>query len=841
MNTKPNTFDSNNMNQPTQQKISITDFIYKLENPQLYTGREINAIRKDITRKDDFIHICLVFPDKYEIGMSHYGLTLLYHFLNKFPNVNAERCFLPGKPSIELFKQYEVPLFSLENKIPLKNFDLIAISMMSELNYTNVFPVLELAQIPFRTSERSENQPFPIIAAGGISTVNPEPLREFIDIFGMGDGEVLFPDIIETISNAKKQKENRSALLKSFDSIPGVYVPSLYPVVKKGRFFAPDIEPGKIKKRIIKSLDGTFPEPEIITPISNIVFNRLNIEIARGCPQNCRFCQAKSYYSPYRYRPLDENIHQIANGLRQTGYETFSLSTLSTGDYPFLNQLLPLIPEILAVQPGVNFSLSSLRPSTLSHDLLQTIALYKRTGITIVPEAGTQRLRNVINKNVTDEEIFQAVELALQNHWQKIKLYFMLGLPTETREDIEGIVLLIRKMIDMSKAAKQKIKINASFSPFVPKPQTPLQWASGVDVDKIFESIRYIKNEMRSFLKYGNVEFDFHLPQTSQVETILARGDYRVGELLFQAYKQGEIFTAWDVDFHYDTWASLFKNTEYEDFIHEFPIDEPLPWDFALLNYFKEGLKDEYKKALAAEPTQSCITLDCAACGKCSFKMNRAPLPDPSPIIWKLREEIDEMKLHIPSPLTFKQIRVFYEKRGDFILFSHLAMMQYVERLIRKTGIHFKITEGFTPRIKIQMLPALPVFASSFDEAIELYVDASINDDEILERLNKSAEPQGFHFKKVVTCENAKTLAKDIKTIGYEIHIENPEQFKDSISTHLVESDSVSYTEDRIILDIDYSTQGQERFAKIYKIIDPEKKNTLALTRTHVSFNQKPF
>jgi radical SAM family uncharacterized protein len=810
--------------------ININEFIFKLENPQVYTGREINAVRKPVTpgRIKDFIHVCLVFPDKYEIGMSHYGLIILYHLLNKMENVTAERCFLPGKPAIRTFKQHNVPLFSLENKIPLKDFDIIGFSLLSEMNYTNVLQVLDMAGIPLRTRDRRET--FPVIAAGGISTVNPEPLREFIDVFGIGDGEALFPDIIAAVSAARKKNLSRDDLLKRLDAIESLYVPSLYPPVKKGRFYVPDIETGKIKKRAIRGMDD-FPEHDrVIVPLTNVVFNRLNVEIARGCPRNCRFCQAKSYYAPYRPRSLERNIGQIECGLDNTGFESFSLSTLSTGDYPHLHTLLERIPGIAAQRPGVTFSLSSLRPAALSHFLLSTIARFKRTGITIVPEAGTQRLRDVINKNVTEEEIFQAVEMALENRWQKIKLYFMLGLPTETGEDIDGIVRLIRRIVEMSRAAKQKIKIHASFSSFVPKPQTPLQWAARESITGIFEKIQHIKQQLRPDSRY--LDLDFHHPHNSVVETILARGDYRAGELLFAAFQKGEIFSAWDHDFSYPVWENLIYSPEhqYHLFLEEIPIEDPLPWDYLQVNFKKTYLQEEYRKALAGDPTPACSPVMCKECRGCIYGMKHVETTAPEELIPRSQPQ---------QPPAYKKVRMFYEKTGDFVFFPHLAMMKYVERMIRRAGIAFKCTEGYTPRIKMASLPPLPVFAASREEVVELFVDASLSEKEILDLLNKHAATEEFRFKNVVECGEAPSMSKDIHMIGYEIIVKDLPRRIDEITRHLAETDSVSYSGDRLTLAMDYSGQGQERFAGIYRAIDPERKNTRYLTRMYVKFKSK--
>jgi radical SAM family uncharacterized protein/radical SAM-linked protein len=807
----------------------MKEFLFKLENPQVYTGREINAARK--TFSNDKVNVCLVFPDKYRIGMSHYGLILLYHALNKMEKVNAERCFLPGKPSIKTFKTYNVPLFSLENKISLKEFDIIGFSLLSEMNYTNVLQVLDLAGIPLRTRDRHGT--FPIIAAGGISAVNPEPLREFIDIFGIGDGEAIFPDIIAAVSEAKEKKHTKEALLSRLDNIKSVYVPALYPPVKKDRFYSPDLESGAIKKRVIKSIEESLPGDRVIVPLGNVIFDRLNVEIARGCPKNCRFCQAKSYYAPYRFTSPGKNLQHIVGGIEETGFETFSLSTLSAGDYPYLNELLQLIPQVITV-PGISFSLSSLRPSTLSHRLLSTIAMFRRTGITIAAEAGTLRLRNVINKDVTDDEIFQAVELALRNKWQKIKMYFMFGLPTETMADIEGIVRLIRQVLQMAKGAEQKIKLHTSFASFVPKPHTPLQWAKREALTGLREKIGHIKANLKGI---RNLDLDVHVPHNGVVETILARGDYRVGELLLKAFENGEIFSAWDADFNYPVWEEMIYNSVYEEFLSEFSLDETLPWDFLQVNFKKDYMKKEYQKALAAVPTPSCAQRECKDCSGCIYTMKQPEKEkQPTREITQITETGFDEKPGKPVDMVYNKTRIFYEKTGDFIFFSQLTMMKYIERLIRKSGIVFKCSAGFTPRIKIMSLPPLPVFATGLDEVVEIFVDASLKEGEILERLKRSAAPEGLTFKSVVECNDTPPLSRDIHFMGYEIIVKDLPLHIDDIAQHLGETDFASFSDNRLILTMDYSRQGQERFAKIYKIIDPGKERTMYLTRTHVKF-----
>lgn len=797
--------------------MNIGEFLYKLENPQVYTGKEINVVRKK--RKPDLINICLVFPDKYEIGMSHYGIKILYHILNNIENVYAERCFLPNKESIKTFKTHNFSLFSLETKTPLKNFDLIGFSLLSELNYTNILKILELSQVPLKTKDRKNI--FPIIAAGGISSVNPEPLREFIDIFAIGDGEKIFPDIIDALLKSKTKTLNKKALLNLFNKIEGIYVPSLFQHQRKGKFFLPDLKSRRIKKRIIKNFNVLFPEKKVIVPITNVVFNRLNVEIARGCLQNCRFCQAKSYYSPYRPKSPKKVSTFIKNALKKTGFESFSLSSLSSGDYPFLKELLEIIPDIIT--PNTSFSVSSLRPSTLSKDLLKTISLFRRTGITIVPEAGSERLRRIINKNVTDKEIFEAIKLALKYKWQKIKLYFMIGLPSETKKDIDSIVELIKGIVKLVNAKKNKIKIHISFSSFVPKPHTPLQWARSENLETIFTKVNYIKEKIK---KYKNVDLDFHKPSKGVVETILTRGDCRVGELILKAFKKGEIYSAWDSDFNYSIWEELINKLDLKEFLKEIPLDEPLPWDFIDVNFKKEYLTNEYQKAMSETPTPSCYDMECKDCKGCFFGLKKEK-DLKSDIIHKYTSKRKKN-------LNFNRVRIFYEKKGDFRFFSHLSIIKYIERLIRKSGIYFKETEGFHPRMKISFLPPIPVFAQGVSEVLELFLDANLNENKIIKLLNSTSFD--FKFKRVKICNKSPNLSKDIHFMEYDITVNNLQSSIKKIKKYLADTDSMFLTNNKLSLKMDYSNNGQERFSKIYKILDPGKKLTSNLTRKNVTF-----
>lgn len=797
------------------------DILYQIDNPQVYTGQEINVIKKK--HHSHSLNICLIFPDTYEIGMSHYGLKILYHLLNQFPEVNAERCFLPTKDSIRVFRETGVPLFSIENKIPLKQFDLLSFSLLSEMSYTNIMQVLELASIPLKAKDRTTSQP--LVAAGGISTCNPEPLREYIDFFGIGDGEALFPDIIDVFQEAKANSPSRTSFLKKLDSIAGVYVPSLYPVKKDGPFWLPETGHKKIKKRIFKSIDATFPDEHIIVPVSKVIFNRLDVEIARGCPQTCRFCQAKSYYAPYRTKPIDKNIDFIKKALQETGFESFSLSSLSSGDYPEIGKLLERIPEIIPACTTI--SISSLRPSTLSDQLLTTISLFRRTGITIVPEAGTSRLRQVINKDVSEEQILRAIDTALKNNWKQLKLYFMTGLPTETIDDIRAILELIENIMEHTRRRGKKIKIHVSISGFVPKPHTPFQWAERENQDSLLAKTETLKTGLR---KFRNLQYDFHSAGRGVVETILSRGDYRVGELIYQAYRAGEIFSAWDSHFHFSRWEPLIKSLGLKGFLSEINPEQALPWDHIQINYRKEHLLEEYRKSKSGQTTPQCHNQQCRICSGCYFPETKSPssgVKTPS----RIPRETGSTQVR-----EYIRTRIFYEKTGDFRFFSHLSLMKYIERLLRKAGISFQCTEGFHPRIKAGFLPPLPVYAQGLDEVMELFVDSKQNERQILKELKKVAN--NFIFNRVFICQDRKSLMKDIHFMEYEIVLNRRNPELEHIKKILLESDSCSFSEDRLVMTIDYSRQGQERFSKIYKIIDPDRMFTRHLTRKRIVFKK---
>lgn len=760
-----------------------------------------------------------MFPDKYEIGMSHQGVKILYHLLGKIEGVNVERAFLPDRRSKDIFLEEKIPLFSLENRKYLKDFDLIGFSILSELSFTNILLTLELSGIPLKTSDRGDK--FPVIAIGGISAAaNPEPVRDFVDIVAIGDGEVLFPEIIQVLKEIKKNKTGRD--LTYFDKLEGIYVPSLYPLKKMGRFYAPEVLSGTIKKRIIKNLDNSFKNIGMIVPLTEVVFNRLETEIARGCPQNCRFCQAKAYYSPFRIKESQEIKKEYEEQILKTGFESMSLSSLSSGDHPDIDKLVR--DAVSLPGPCISVSLPSLRPSTLSESMLSSISKFRKTGITIVPEAGSPRLRRVVNKNVTDEEILEAVKKLISSGWQKIKLYFMLGLPSETDEDIAGILVLVETILNISKELKKWIKINLSFSPFIPKPHTAFQWAGRERSEVIFKRIEFLKENLKHF---KNVKFDFHGINKGVVETILARGDGRVGDLIFDAFRAGEIFTAWDMKFNYSIWESLIKKYDLEIFLEEIPVKEVLPWDHIELGFKRSYLESEYKRSKNEIETLSCLDMKCSECNGCNYKFNKFPK--------KVYINDVESNKHILNQEEFKRIRIFYKKNNEFRYFAHLSMMKYIERIIRKTGIPFRCTEGHHPRIKMASPPPLPVFASGENEVVELFISKNVSLEKLLKELQKQSEHLIFNNVTEVK-ENKKKLTKSIVYTIYEYAGKIIKEDREIIKRLADEKDTVVFGDWKSEFRIYYPLKGTERFAKMYRIIDPDRVKCMNLRRIEFVF-----
>lgn len=600
------------------KKILFEELLDNVEKPGRYTGKEFNEIVKEGDMST--VKIALAFPDLYEIGMSYLGFKILYEIINKIDGALAERVFSPAVDMEKLLRERKLPIFSLETYRPLNTFDIVGFTIQHELSYSNILNLLELGQIPLRSEERKEDAP--LIIAGGPGTFNAEPLSAFIDLFVIGEGEEIVGEIIEVYKRWKDKKQSRAKLLEELAHLKGIYVPSFYKVtyLKDGR--VESVTPKKetyhsvIKKRIISNFDQV-PYPLFpVVPNIDVVHDRITLEIFRGCTQGCRFCQAGMIYRPVREKSVNTLLELAEKILSHTGYEEISLSSLSSSDYSEIERLITLLVDRFK-EKGVGVSLPSLRIDSFSVALAQQVQRVRKTGITLAPEVGTQRLRDVINKNVQEEDLYSSIEAAFKGGWRKIKLYFMVGLPTETEEDVEGIVRLVSKVDRMGKEITgRKISINISVSAFVPKPHTPFQWEAQEERDILSKKIRYLKNR----LNWRNISFSYPDINRIYLEAVFARGDRRLGEVLERAHYLGCKFDAWREHFNFEAWQQAFNESGLNMEFYANRVrqeDEILPWDHISCGVKKKYLLEEKKKALKGETTPDCRFENCTECGVC--------------------------------------------------------------------------------------------------------------------------------------------------------------------------------------------------------------------------------
>lgn len=599
--------------------MNIDRLLKQVEKPIRYTGEEINMCKKNPENVKFRFAFC--FPDVYEIGMSHLGLRILYDLYNRRDDTYCERVFAPWVDMEQVMRENDIKLFALESKDELKKFDMLGFTLQYEMSYTNILNMLDLAGIPLLSKDRGEDIPF--IMAGGPCAYNAEPLADFFDFFVMGEGEEVNMEVTDSYIKWKEKKGTKLEFLEEISKIEGVYVPAFYDVsynddgtikeYKRNNENAPNV----ITKRIIRDMDSlSYPEKWIV-PYLNVVHDRAMLEMFRGCIRGCRFCQAGYIYRPVREKSK-ERLEDIAKNLiKNTGYEEISLTSLSTSDYREFHSLADdLIKEFKP--KNVNLSLPSLRIDSISLKLLDEVNQVRKSGLTFAPEAGTQRLRNVINKGLTEEDILGACDKAFRSGWNTIKLYFMIGLPTETYDDLQGIVDLANKIVDTYYAVPKEertkgLSVTVSASTFVPKPFTPFQWFGQDDIETIKEKQNFLKANLTN----RAIKFNWHEPEISVLEAIVAKGDRRLGKVILKAFELGCKFDSWGEFFDYDKWMQAFKVTNVDPMYYserKISLDETLPWDHVNILVSKEFFKREYNNALAEKVTLNCRQ-QCAGCG----------------------------------------------------------------------------------------------------------------------------------------------------------------------------------------------------------------------------------
>ena len=600
-------------------KKKLDKILNKVEKPARYIGMEQNSITKDLDKVKVKFAFC--FPDIYDVGMSHLGLHILYNLINEVEDFVCERVFSPWIDMEELMRKENIPLYTLENKEEVKNFDFLGFTLQYEMSYTNILNILDLAEIPLLSKDRDDSHP--LIIAGGPCAYNPEPLADFIDVFVLGEGEEVILELLNKYKEHKEKNWDKELFLKDILSIEGIYIPKFYDIkynddgTIKEMIPLIDEVPIKIKKRIIRDLHSMYSPKTMIVPYIETIHDRVVLEIFRGCTHGCRFCQAGMIYRPIREK-LPSRLLELAEELiKNTGYEDISLSSLSTCDYSELQLLVSSLMDKFQ-DKNVGVSLPSLRLDSFSIDILKEIEKVRKSGLTFAPEAGSQRLRDVINKGVDEEDLINAVSYAFKEGWSRIKLYFMIGLPTETDEDVLGIKELSYLVKDLffnrpKEERKGNFSVTASASCFVPKPFTPFQWVKQESIDEFTRKAYLVKDN----IKDNKVTFNYHDAELSYVEAVFARGDRRLSEVLLEAWKKGCRFDGWSEHFKYDLWLEAFEDVSIDgDFyaIRDRDKDEIFPWDFIDIGVSKKYLYREYQKALSAVTTNDC-RLACTGCG----------------------------------------------------------------------------------------------------------------------------------------------------------------------------------------------------------------------------------
>lgn len=599
--------------------IEIEPLLQKVQKAARYTGGELNSVVKNANQVTARFAFC--FPDVYEIGMSHLGMKILYHQLNEREDTWVERVFAPWEDMEREMRRANVPLFALESRDPISTFDFVGFTLQYEMCYSNVVNMLDLGNIPLHSAARTEEMPF--VCAGGSCAFNPEPLADFIDFFMMGEGEEIWPEILDVFAQWKKSGAPRKAFLLQIAQLQGVYVPAFYDAVwdEKGNFagLVPNREdvPKKIQKRIIKDLDGVYFPDKMVVPYMEIVHDRVMLEVFRGCIRGCRFCQAGMIYRPVREKDSTTLCNYAEKLIASTGYDEISLTSLSTSDYTQLPELMNGLLQF-SEKEHVSLSLPSLRIDNFSLDLMEKVQKVRKSGLTFAPEAGTQRLRDVINKGITEEDLIRGAKLAFEGGWSHIKLYFMIGLPTETEEDILGIADLAQKVVDtfyaVDKSKRAKfVNVTVSVSSFVPKAFTPFQWEAQNTIRQLKEKQKLLKDAIKS----RHITFNYHESYVSHLEGVFARGDRKLCRVLEEAHKLGCKYDGWDEFFVYGRWMEAFEKAGADPMWYtarKRPFDEVLPWSHIDCGVTKAFLQRECERAYAEKVTPNCRQA-CSGCG----------------------------------------------------------------------------------------------------------------------------------------------------------------------------------------------------------------------------------
>ncbi len=715
--------------------------LIRFEKPARYIGGERNSVYKEKFR----LRFALVYPEIYEVGMSNLGLKIIYHVLNSIDDVYAERFFIPWTDALSYMKGAHIALFSLETYTPLNEFDVIGFSMHTELNYTNLLLALDLGNVPLKRGDRCNRDP--VVVLGGPAALNPAPLEEFVDVFFVGEAELAMKESVPLFIAWKEGEIDRDTLFKELTGIPGIYIPAVKNRAKKG----------------IAPLTREFYPSRQVVPNIDIVHNRLTIEIMRGCTRGCRFCEGGMVYRPLRKREVDEVLEIIEEGVKFTGWDEVGLLAFTSSDYPELIELILKIKE--KFQNQVYVSLPSLPVDAINIELIEAVEDMRRFGLTLAPETATERLRRVINKNVPLEDIEKSIEIAKRYGWKHIKLYFMIGLPTETEEDVRELGFFLKRIA----RGARRINFKASISPFVPRPHTPFQWVRQDHPDEIFEKIRIIKSITR---RERNLRVSFHNPYNSILEGILSRGDEKLSAVILEAYRNGAFLESWSEQFDFNKWERAFETTgiDWREYLKEKDPSEKLPWDNIDVMIFKKYMQLEYRRALKEEYTVNCMTEGCTGCGpfvRMGFKLCKESLPP-----MKMPEKIEVPRFVKPE---VKRYVIFYSKKGHARFIAHNDTVRLLLQALRSAGVKIHYRGDFVPRPSISSAPSLILGATTENEPffVETYTPIT---DEILRKAS-SYLISGLRFEKVIEVEKKPDWQR-FDRVFYRIRL--PESYVDT-------------------------------------------------------------
>lgn len=765
-------------------QVNIEALLPLVEKPSRYINHELNSIHKSFTANS--LRLVFAFPDAYELGISHLGIKILYSIVNSLPGCMADRAYLPWTDLADLMRQKQLPLFGWESRMPLKAFDVIGITLQSELNFSNVLEFIDICGLEVRSAKRMGSDP--IIMAGGPCATNPLPLAPFIDVFFLGEAE---EGIIE-IADILRTNPYKQTRLQKLSELGSCYVPALHDGIAK-------VNSRKFGGFHTSSLQHS---PQLLS-WQLATHNRYVAEIMRGCSRGCRFCHAGYFYRPVRERSPKAILDNLISEVQTGGWDEAGLISLSSSDYSCIRELLLSLLTTVNTSK-THISLPSLRVDSLNDELLQALQSLGREGLTIAPEAGSERLRQVINKNLSEAEIMQGIEIALKLGWQKIKLYFMLGLPTENEEDISAIISLINQI---NQTGKRRLQINVTLSPFVPKPFTPFQWCAMAEKDTLIERARRIKN---SFLKARNIKIKYHTIETSILEAALTRGDREMVEVLEAAWRNGARFDGWNELFNFGAWTSASEQTgvQLSKYLQAIDLDDDLPWDFIDTGVSKEFLKSEYQQALQEVQTPDCRK-ECSNCGACGDVINtRDAIADLE------RKPIQTLSF-IPKQLILHaaqyKYRVYYQKLGLLRFISHLDWMRMLFRRIAILDLETVFTQGFSPHPKVSLAPPLPVGVEGLDEFFDISFYRAYAPQDILNALSQTKIPD-FNLTRCEVISGKASLPElELLTVGIAPELREQIQAKllafkdmDSFSyTKSTETRTKTYDLKRIIISIE--------------------------------------